>query len=192
MKTTNHVIADSTGELSDFNNLYRKYYVFLCLIAEHIVRNRNDAEEIVSDIFVRLWKCRGSIEIATSIKAYLIKAVHNTSLNYLETNKNDRITDSLSISDYKILAWESDYPLGHIYEEEIIKLLDDGIESLPCACKEIFKLSREKNMKYSEIAKQQGISVNTVKTQIKIALSYLRVHLKNYISVLFLFCLSDK
>ncbi len=191
MKTTNHI--ESGGiELSDFSNLYRKYYVLLCLIAEHIVRNRQDAEEIVSDVFVKLWNCRERIKITTSVKGYLVKSVHNTALNYLEKNKKDRLTDSISTSDYRILAWDSDYPLGRIYEEEVMKLIDDGIKCLPCACREIFVLSRNGNMKNCEIAEMLGITVNTVKTQIQIALRYLRGHLKDYISVLLLFCLFDK
>lgn len=192
MKVTNHVIKDGIEDLFDFNNLYRKYYVFLCLIAEHIVRNKSDAEEIVSDVFVRLWNCRNNIIFTSSVKGYLIKAVHNTALNHLEKNRSEKLTESINISDKNILAWDSDYPLGHIYEEEIMSLLNDGIKSLPCACREIFMLSRNENMGYSEIAEKLGISVNTVKTQIKIALGYLRVHLKDYISVLTLIYLSDK
>lgn len=192
MEITNRIITDRKEDLSDFSNLYRKYYVLLCLIAEHIVRNRPDAEEVVSDVFIRLWNCRERIKITTSLKAYLIRSVQNTALNYLEKNKNDRLTDSISISDYKILAWDSDYPLGHIYEEEIMTLLDEGIKSLPCACREIFMLSRKENMKYCEIAEMLGITVNTVKTQVKIALGILRVHLKDYISLLLLVYLSGK
>jgi RNA polymerase sigma-70 factor (ECF subfamily) len=178
------------GDVAVFEELYRQYYVFLCLIAEHIVKNHSDAEEIVSDVFVKLWTIREKTDIAISIKAYLIKAVHNTSLNYLEKLKfENKLTDGLSKSDYELLAWDSDYPLGQLYRKEIIEILDQGINSLPDGCRQIFMLSRNKGMKYCDIADKLGISVNTVKTQMKIALSRLRDILQDYLIILLFFIL---
>jgi RNA polymerase sigma-70 factor, ECF subfamily len=178
------------GDVPAFEELYKQYYIFLCLIAGHIVRNPSDAEEIVSDVFVKLWNIREKIDITTSIKAYLIKAVHNTSLNYLERGKMEKkLTDSISNSDYELLAWGSDYPLGQLYEKEIMNILDHGISTLPDACRQIFILSRNEDMKYSDIANKLGISVNTVKTQMKIALMRLRENLKDYLMILLFFIL---
>lgn len=176
------------GDIAVFEELYKKYYIFLCLIAEHIVRNPSDAEEIVSDVFVKLWNIREKIDISTSIRGYLVKAVHNTSLNYIEHLRvSYKLTDSLSNSDYELLAWDSDYPLGHLFEKEITELLNQGISELPDGCRQIFILSRDKDLKYSEIADKLGISVNTVKTQMKIALTRLRENLKDYLMFLLLF-----
>ena len=173
------------GDLNAFEELYRQYYVFLCLIAENMVRDPADAKEIVSDVFVRLWNIREKIEINTSVKGYLIRAVRNTSLNYLgQKRQNGILTDRLDDSDYQLYAWSSDYPLGRLFEEEARKILDQGIDSLPAACREIFLLSRNEELKYSEIAEKLGISVNTVKTQLKIALSRLREALKEYLLIL--------
>lgn len=176
------------GDLAAFEELYKRYYIFLCLVAEHIIRNPYDAEEIVSDVLIKLWNIKEKIDITTSLKGYLVKAVHNTALNYLERNKIiNKSTDSLSNSDSELLAWASDYPLGQLYEKEILKILDNGITKLPDSCREIFILSRDRDMKYSEIANTLGISVNTVKTQMKIALARLRETLKDYIPVLLFF-----
>ncbi len=173
------------GDIAAFEELHKRYYIFLCLVAEHIVRNPGDAEEIVSDVFLKLWNIREKIEITVSIKAYLCKAVRNTALNYLEQNKaNNNLTDSLSNSDNRLLAWDGDYPLGQLYEKEIISILDHGIETLPEACREIFMLSRDKDLHYSEIASKLGLSVNTIKTQMKIALSRLRENLKDYLIII--------
>jgi RNA polymerase sigma-70 factor (ECF subfamily) len=99
----------------------------------------------------------------------------------------NKLTDSLTNSDYKLLAWDSDYPLGRLFEKEIMNILDHGINNLPDACRQIFILSRNENMKYNEIADKLGISVNTVKTQMKIALVRLRETLKDYLMILVLF-----
>lgn len=171
-----------TGDLEAFEELYRQYYVYLCLIARHIAGNPSDAEEIVSDVFIRLWKNRERTEITFSIKAYLVKAVYNTSFNYIEQKKAiQTLPDSIDTSDFKLLAWESDYPLGQLYEQDIRNILEHSISSLPEGCREIFLLSRNDNLKYREIALKLGISVNTVKTQLRIALSRLRQDLKDYL-----------
>ena len=186
MEISEHQLIDSLrqGDLASFEELHKKYYVYLCLVAEHIVRNHSDAEEIVSDVFIRLWNIRHNIDITISVKAYLIKAVYNTSLNYLERNrKSNNLTDSISESDHKLLVWGSDYPLGQLYQKEIIDILERGVCNLPECCREIFKLSRDKDMEYSKIADKLGISKNTVKTQIKIALAHLRKELKDYLSI---------
>lgn len=175
------ISAIQNGDLTAYEELYKKYYVYLCFVAEHITRNHADAEEIVSDVFVRLWNLREKSEIILHVKAYLIRAVHNASLNYIEHNAVMlKFSESLSSSDLKVLAWESDYPLGHLYEKELQDILTNCINELPEACREIFLLSRDKDMKYSEISKKLDISVNTVKSQLKIALSRLRKVVRNY------------
>jgi RNA polymerase sigma-70 factor, ECF subfamily len=178
------------GDVAAFEALYRQYYVFLCLIAEHIVKNHFDAEEIVSDVFVKLWTLKEKTGISTSFKAYLIKAVQNTSINYLEKPQfKNKLTDSLSKSDYELLSWDSDYPLGQLYVKEILEILDHGIDTLPDGCRQIYMLSRNRGMKYCDIAHKQGVSVNTVKTQMKIALSRLRDILHDYMLILLLITL---
>src|SRR4030042_19482 len=169
------------GDLGAYEELYKKYYIYLCFVAEHIVRNHADAEEIVSDVFVRLLNLKGKTEIIASVKAYLIRSVHNASLNFIEQNeKRLKSTESFSISDLRVLAWDSDYPLGRLYEKELQDILSNCINELPEACREIFLLSRDKALKYDEISARLGISVNTVKSQMKIALSRLRETVRNY------------
>jgi RNA polymerase sigma-70 factor, ECF subfamily len=193
MEFTNKQLIDGIrkGDIAAFEELYKQYYTFLCLIAEHIVRNPSDAEEIVSDVFVKLWNIREKTEITSSVKGYLVKAVHNTSLNYLEKNKMvNNLTGSLTPKDNELLAWSSDYPLGQLFENEIRIILDKGINTLPEGCREIFLLSRNQDLKYDDIACKLGISVNTVKAQMKIALSRLRENLKDYLMVLLLVILN--
>ncbi|HOW39645.1 MAG TPA: RNA polymerase sigma-70 factor [Bacteroidales bacterium] len=172
-----------SGDIAAFETIFNKFYIYLCLLSEHLVRNQHDAEEIVSDVFMKVWNIREKFEITTSLKAYLIRAVYNASLNHIESNKfRKKLTQSISDSDYEILVWDDNYPLGQLFEKEILEVLDQGINSLPDGCRQIFLLSRNENMKYSDIAQKQGISVNTVKTQMKIALSRLRENLKVFLS----------
>lgn len=185
MEYSDQQFADKirSGDIAAFETIFNKFYIYLCLLSEHLVRNQHDAEEIVSDVFMKVWNIREKLEITTSLKAYLIRAVYNASLNHIESNKfRKRLTQSISDSDYEILVWDDNYPLGQLFEKEILEVLDQGINSLPDGCRQIFLLSRNENMKYSDIAQKQGISVNTVKTQMKIALSRLRENLKVFLS----------
>ncbi|HUX97367.1 MAG TPA: RNA polymerase sigma-70 factor [Bacteroidales bacterium] len=190
MDYSNQQLIDNVkkGEVAAFEALYEQYYLYLCLIAEHIVKNPADAEEIVSDVFIKLWNIRGKIEITTSLKAYLIRAVYNTSFNHLEKLRlRNKINYGFSSSDYALLVWDNNYPLGQLYEKEILDILDKGIKDLPEACRQIFLLSRNDDMKYSDIACKLDISVNTVKTQMKIALARLRNILKDYLVIILFF-----
>lgn len=172
-----------SGDITAFETIFNKFYIYLCLLSEHLVRNQHDAEEIVSDVFMKVWNIREEFEITTSLKGYLIRAVYNASLNHIESNKyRKELTQSISGSDSELLIWDGNYPLGQLFEKEILEVLDQGINSLPDGCRQIFLLSRNENMKYSDIAQKQGISVNTVKTQMKIALSRLRENLKVFLS----------
>lgn len=171
------------GEKRAFKWLFERYYVFLCLIAEQITRSPSDAEEIVSDVFLKVWNNRECLQISSSLKSYLIKAVQNTSFNYLEKNAT-RKNHSLDAIPYELLVWNHDYPLGRLYEQEIIQRLEGGISLLPENCREIFLLSRSNDLSYSEIAEKLGISVNTVKTQMKIAIARLRETLKDYLQLI--------
>lgn len=175
------------GDKHTFRQLFEKYYIFLCLIAEQITRSPSDAEEIVSDVFLKLWNNRQTLEISRSLKAYLIKAVQNTSINYLEKNSIKRLNSSLDTIPYELLVWNHEYPLGHLYEQEIMHILERGISLLPENCREIFLLSRSNDLSYSEIAGRLGISVNTVKTQMKIAIARLRETLKDYLQLIVAF-----
>lgn len=176
----------NVGDKLTFELLYKKYYVYLCLIAEHITRSNSDAEEIVSDVFVKLWNNRQNININNSIKLYLVRAVQNTSINYLEKSKNGS-TSNIDAIPHELLAWENDYPLGNLYEKEMLVILEKGISSLPDNCREIFLLSRNSDLSYAEISAKLGISVNTVKTQMKIAIARLRDVLKDYLHIVLFF-----
>jgi RNA polymerase sigma-70 factor (ECF subfamily) len=173
--------GDDTRDLELFEDIYKRYYSYLCLLSEYIVKDASDAEEVVSDVFLKFWRLRLNIEKSASIKAYLCRAVRNTSLNYaIKNNKINKLTVSTDYELSEILNINCPNTLDEIYSHETSEIIKKGIDTLPDACKKIFLLSRDQNMSYIEIAEQLSISVNTVKTQIKIALSKLREYIKNH------------
>ena len=142
--------------------LFEKYYYRLCDFAFQYVRSVDLAEEVVSDVFLKVWKARHKMEVKTNFKAYIYTATRNQALNYLEKEKRD----FESIDDILYGKPSDDY---HPDEELIFQELENHIEvlinKLPPRRKLIFKLSRIEEFTYREIADILSISIHTVQNQ---------------------------
>jgi RNA polymerase sigma-70 factor, ECF subfamily len=169
------------GDLTTFEQLFNDYYNYLCYVAIEFVKEKHIAEEIVSDVFFALWEKRESIQINISLSAYLIRAVKNRCINYsLHCKAEQRFKQT--ITERLIQNSSTDgYPMGGLITNELTVLIKKSIDNLPEQCRQVFLLSRDEELKYEEIAERLNISINTVKTQMKIALSKLRVSLKDYL-----------
>lgn len=173
--------------------LFKDYYKFLCSYAFGLTKEKHSAEEIVEDFFVELWNNRKKIRISTSVRSYFISSVHNRCLNYLQREKQR----FKSAGDIASLAGNEDAAGEHLIIPEPPSLLTNELENalaraigmLPQSCREIFVLSRFNDMNYEEVAEKLNISVNTVKTQIKIALRKLREIMKDYLVIILLLLL---
>lgn len=171
------------GDLSAFESLFNDHYVMLSIIAKSFVKKNEVAEEIVGDLFLKIWERREFFLITTSLRAYLVKSVQNRCINYLRqhnhrTNSQEELTENIN---YEVFRWTDDYPLDKLLEQELSVEIEKAIDKLPDRCRQIFLLSRDKGLQYDQIAKNLNISVNTVKAQMKIALSKLREYLKEYL-----------
>jgi RNA polymerase sigma-70 factor, ECF subfamily len=174
--------------LSDFSSLYNNYYVLLCTIADHYLKDKYLAEEVAGDVFLHYWEKYSEITITSSVKAYLVRAVQNRCINHLEHGKVEekhRIKIEFE-SKLNGLAESNDYPLGSLYEKELTSLIKSALTGLPDQCRKIFLLSRDEGLSYEEISVRLNISINTIKTQIKIALAKLREKLKDYLPAIIL------
>lgn len=151
---------------SVYKNVFNHFYKGLVIYANNFLFDQEASEDAVQEVFISLWENAKNIEIKTSLKAYLYAMVRNKCLNYLKLVK---ITDDLNVIDLNsMLVLEEDLDL--ISEEEktilyhhILKI----VETFPESMQQVFKLKFIENYKYEEIADEMGISVNTVKTQLK-------------------------
>lgn len=170
------------GDKDAFESLFNAYYSQLFNYAREILKDRDAAEEVVEDSFLRLWENRGHIHIETSIRAYLYRSVYNRCLNHLKHLKvRDKyrlyFTHHVTNPEYEA-SYSFDFPLSRLVNKELEKMIGEAIGKLPSRCREIFIMSRVEEMKHEKIAEKLGISQNTVKTQISRALSKLREELK--------------
>lgn len=165
------------GDKSTFEELYREYYAPLCYYCMRYVENDEDSEEIVQDLFVKLWEKHEDLEVNTSLNAYLYRAVQNYALNYLSKKKT---REKYQI--YQKHQVCSNFESGQVKleEEELRVIVKTAILELPEKRREIFELSRYEDMKNAKIAEKLSISVKTVESQMTKALKYLRVVLKDY------------
>ena len=168
------------GDAKSFESLFKAYCQNLIYFARRYVFDKQTAENIVQDIFVRIWTNRQNLDSTKSIKTYLFTA-KNESLKYLRhadvENKNNQIEVD------RIEDTENAY--DRVEQKEIYEDLNEAVNSLPEKCAEIFRMSKFDKLKYSEIAEVLNISVKTVETQMGRALKKLRENLK-YLIILFI------
>ncbi len=154
-----------------FEALYNGYFPALQRVALHIVSCPETAEEIVSDVFIKIWKNRDRLSVSTSLHSYLFAAVRNQSVDYLR-----RMCRVRYCTDEALPQHASDHPdpESRLIAAETEKRIEEAIESLPPQGRKVFRLNRDNGMKYHEIAAHLNISIKTVETHMGRSLSFLR------------------
>lgn len=163
-----------------FKLLFGEYYGPLCKYAFTLVTDHDAAEDIVQEVFVRIWEKHSAIIQSPQVRAYLYRAVRNTCFNHLGAQKKKPVS---SLSDTDLAEEDS---IGWSVEEEpdeedipnYRELLRKGIDQLPEKCKEIFLLSRSGHLSNQEIADNLGISVKTVNNQTWKAMKLLKAFVR--------------
>ncbi|MES2680947.1 MAG: RNA polymerase sigma-70 factor [Bacteroidota bacterium] len=171
----------SKGDKSAFEQAFRAYYQSLCNYAVPLIKDKDEAEEVVQNVFFNIWSKREALQINSSLKSYLYRAVHNDCLNKLKHVK----VKTLYAEDYKKSAGAFNSATDTLEAKELGVKINKAIDSLPEQCGNVFRLSRFENLKYAEIASQLDISVKTVENHMGKALKILREQLKDYLPVLF-------
>jgi RNA polymerase sigma-70 factor (ECF subfamily) len=181
------------GDEETYIFLYREYYVALCSYSRRYVGRKDIAEEIVSDTFLKIWETRESLQINTSVKAYLFQAVCNNSLNYLRKLKKEEILDEyfLETSSENIgfasVSEEIDEP--SLTMENINEKIEEAVSQLPEQQQKAFRLKRFEGKKNREVAEIMGLSVKTIEMHLSKATLNLRKTLKDYLPAFLLFLL---
>ena len=151
------------GDWNAFNSFFESYSERLYLYALGFVGNRAEAEDIVQDTFIYLWVNRAKISLSGSIYAYLSRSVKNSCIDRkLHAEVERRYQREMMVSGEESSEDSENF-------EELYERLQIVMDSLPPKCKEIFILGCVEGLSYKDVAEQLGVSVNTVKTQVKVA-----------------------
>jgi RNA polymerase sigma-70 factor (ECF subfamily) len=147
-----------------FTSLYSSLFVF----AKSLVKSKEAAEEVVSDVFINIWERRRDLEKIENLRVYLYVSTRNASLNYISRHKR---TATNPIDEFQS-EFTSIYfdPEQLMITADMLALIKRSIDQLPPKCKIIFKLVKEDGLKYREVAEILNISIKTVENQLAIAL----------------------
>lgn len=176
-------LAVRNNDEQAFATLFDRYWVRLYKTALRYLKDSEQAEEAIHDVFLNIWERRGQLEIE-SVPNFLLTAIRYQVYNRMRAAKSPLTL----VPDDAELDYLPDYNQGdhRIKNEELLLELGQHMEKLPKRCQEIFYMSRMDNLSNQEIAGKLGISKRTVENQITIALKHLRASFKQVSIVLFL------
>jgi len=165
-----------------FKELYYVHYIELYRFGKTFMHKKELAEEVLQDVFTKIWINRKGLHNIQNLRVYLFKSVKNKCLDYLEKEK---LLNHFELDEVKVnIGHLSRTPEDILVSAEILELINEILQTLPPKCKMIFQLVKEENLKYKEVAEILDISLKTVENQVGIALkkiSYaINLHHKGY------------
>ena len=163
------------NDYASYNQLFKRYYSRLCTFTTALTQSSSASEDVIQELFIRLWTHRRKLVINENISGYLYRASKNAALNYIRTENNRKKT----LQNMPVSEWVSDESV--IEQIEFSAALHHCISQLPDRSREVFMKSRFEGLKQKEISDQLGISAQTIKNQIWKSLQYLKscLELKN-------------
>jgi RNA polymerase sigma-70 factor (family 1) len=157
-----------TGDMGSFKCLMKEFGPALHYFADGMTGNRQEAEEIVSDVFIKIWQQRENLPPPDNIKFYLFKAVKNTALNYLKSK--DRRASHHSAWEVQVKRLQGRNPEEIMISKEEVTSIQSVIRGLPPRCRQIFILVKEDGLTYEQVAHLLDISKATVNVQMTLAM----------------------
>lgn len=158
-------------DLRAFENFYKEVYKRFFLMAFNYLKDPDLSQEVVNDVFMKLWEDGAGITIEKSLVSYIYRAIINRSLNLLSKQKKE----TQQLKELSYVSRDEGYELRKIEETELKAALYKAIDQLPDQCKRVFCMSRFEQLKQQEIADKLGISIKTVKNHITHALKQLHM-----------------
>ena len=172
-------MSDPRENIRVLEELYKTHHQRMCNHALNLVGDLDAAQDIVQEVFIKVWKNMDRIEMGDYFTYYLLKATTSTSLNYLQKTRR-----------YSEVKEEVKHTLDPTKEDpdpaqlaELRQSIRSAIDRLPPKCKTVYLLCRQEDMSYKEVAEHMDISVKTVENQMGIALKKLREDLQEYVTL---------
>lgn len=171
----NHKISEQDDQHA-FEQLYRHYHAGLLSYAMTLVEHRELAEEVVEDVFIKIWTNRKTLATISNFSYYLYTAAKHTSLNYHSKRKRSA-TDSIDPADNEIFLDYND-PEMSVIRQENISVIENAINTLPEKCRLVFRLIKDDGLKYKEVAQLLGLSQKTIEAHMTLAYSRILTNLQ--------------
>lgn len=176
LQKNDHPVSDPfflfrQGKEEGFNHFFNSHYLALTYFAQGFLKNREAAEDVAEDSFIKLWERKEVMESASAIRAYLYTTVRNACIDQLRREKRKLVY----LSEASHTEEREDPPvMNRIIEAETMNMIYTAMEALPAKCGEVFRLFYLEGKSLNEIAEELGIATTTVISQKKRALQLLR------------------
>jgi len=161
-----------SGDESALTAIYKKYWQQLFLSAYNVLKDKQACEDVIQELFIKLWNSRDDIEIVVSLKAYLYASIRYEVYRQIRAGV---VTSDV----FDALANRLQSPATHenLEYKELVSQVNSVVETLPEKCREVYKLSREEYLTHKQIASRLNISTKTVENHLTKALKQLRTSL---------------
>lgn len=167
------------GDEAAFETLFLAHYEGMCALAYSLVRSREAAEDIVSNVFRSLWKRRHEWHPVGPVRTYLLTATRNEALNLLRRIKRERALEEELVREDVLPAFgvAAALPDDEVATKELLGVVEQVVAELPPRCRDVFLLRWSEGLKYREIAERLGIEVKTVEMYMTRAMRAIRERL---------------
>ncbi len=166
-----------------FEEIFKRHFKNLQSYAITIVGDEQMAEEMVQNVFFKLWDRSDRLTIQAPLAAYLYRAVYNESCNYLKHQKVKQTY--FNYSKHSMSDISSEKASKKVLVAELEQRIKKALNELPEQCRTVFQLSRFEELKYQQIADKLNISIKTVEAQMGKALKLMRIKLVDYLPLIF-------
>jgi RNA polymerase sigma-70 factor (family 1) len=160
------------GDQEAFSCLYRRYWEPLFVTTVKVIRSKEDAADIVQEVFLSLWNRRSELSLTGSLAAYLQTSVRYKAIHYIEKNVTRR--NYLEMLTDLAAAGSPPSAEALLQVKEIREAVSASVENMPSKMQTVYRLSRQEQLSHKEIAAQLGISEETVKKHIQHALHLIK------------------
>lgn len=178
LMSTGSIVAHNVDIDIIFEQVFKEHFKNLHGYACAILKDEDEAEEMVQNVFYKLWEKKEKINELQSVAAYLYRSVHNECMNFVKHQKVKAAYESHAVHRADTSTDAEDTAGARQLEEKI----SEALAGLPEQCRTIFQMSRFEEMKYREIADKLGLSVKTVENQMGKALKIMRNKLSDYLA----------
>lgn len=162
-----------SGDLKAYEELFKRHYHTLCLQAFYMLNDEMEAEDLVQNLFISFWQDRRFSQVTTSLKNYLQRAVHNRCLNVLAKRKSD----GEKFVNYAYIAGKATTDEG-LEPSLLVDQMQGLLLNLPQQQRRAVHLVHLEDKRYEDAASEMGISINSVKTHLRLAFKMLRSIIK--------------
>ena len=171
--------------MAAFDAIYNLYCHKLHGFVFRYLKQEQDAEEIVQEVFIKIWETRAKIDVQASFESFLFTIAYNATISLLRK----RVNETKSREYLKLLQQfdDGEQIIDEIVFKELSHKLQSLLENLTPRQREIYLLSREEGLIHKEIAQKLNISENTVKNHLVSTLKYLKSHIDSSLAVNVLF-----